>query len=151
MDINPDDISSAVSSFITFLSGLPTPVLIGLGIVLLLVISAIRSNSAAPKQKDPVRMFNATQRAEGFSRANNQCELESMPFVRCKEKASHGDHHYPWSKGGATSMLNFTAACVRCNTSKGAKVPTRFSTWRMERRRQRYFPAGVPVTAGQRI
>lgn len=151
MDIKPDDISSSVSSFITFLSGLPVPVLIGIGLVLLIVISTISSNSAAPKQKDPVRMFSAAQRSEGFSRANNQCELESMPFVRCKEKASHGDHHYPWSKGGATSMLNFTAACVRCNTSKGAKVPTRFSTWRMERRRQRYFPTGVPVTAGQRM
>lgn len=151
MEPSPDGIVSFVSSFTAFLSGLPAPVLIGLGVVVLVMISAVRSNNAAPKQKDPVRMFTAQQRSEGFARANNQCELESMPFVRCKDTASHGDHHYPWSKGGSTSMLNFTAACVRCNTSKGAKVPTRFSTWRMERRRQRYFPAGIPVTAGQRM
>lgn len=142
---------SSISSFVAFLSGLPTPVQVGLGIFTLIVISVVNSNRSAPKQKDPVRMFTAAQRVEGFSRAGNQCELESMPFVRCRETASHGDHHYPWSKGGATSMLNFTAACVRCNTSKGAKVPSRFSTWRLERRRRRYFPAGIPVTAGQRM
>lgn len=151
MSITPDGIAGFVSSIITFLSGLPTPVLVVLGLFVLIMVSSIMSNNAAAKQKDPVRMFTAPQRAEGFSRAGGICELESMPFVRCRERASHGDHHYPWSRGGATSMLNFTAACVRCNTSKGAKVPTRFSTWRLERRRQRYFPAGVPVTAGQRM
>ena len=48
-------------------------------------------------------------------------------------------------------MANFTAACVRCNTSKGAKLPGFFSTIRMEARRRKYFPAGIPVKAGQRF
>ena len=104
---------------------------------------------AAPK--DPTRMFTPNQRLEGFARAGGRCEFEAWMFIRCHKDAHHGDHHYPWSKGGATSMANFTAACVRCNTSKGAKLPGFFSTIRMEARRRKYFPAGIPVKAGQRF
>jgi 5-methylcytosine-specific restriction endonuclease McrA len=122
-----------------------------LGVVVLFVVSTVHSNNAAPKQKDPVRIFTAAQKLEGYARANNQCEFESMIFKRCTKTASHADHWYPWSKGGNTSMMNFVAACPRCNTSKGAKVPGQFSTWRLENRRRKYFPNGVPVTAGQRL
>lgn len=145
------DSTDAVGRALAMLMPLPLPFLIGIVGAVLLVALIISSNRRMTPQKDPQRMFSAAQRLEGFSRAGSQCELESVWFKRCTRRASHGDHHYPHSKGGATSMMNFTAACVRCNTSKGAKVPTSLATWRLERRRRGYFPAGVPVAAGQRI
>lgn len=143
--------SDTVSGFTALLANLPQPVLYGAVGVVLLCALIVSSNKRMKPQKDPQRMFTAAQRLEGFSRAGYQCELESVWFKRCTGRASHGDHHYPHSKGGATSMMNFTAACVRCNTSKGAKIPTSLSTWRLERRRRKYFPPGIPLTAGQRI
>lgn len=147
---SPEPVDAATGA-LALLTPLPLPVLIGIVGALLLVALMISSNRRMTPQKDPQRMFSAAQRQEGFSRAGSQCELESVWFKRCTRRASHGDHHYPHSKGGATSMMNFTAACVRCNTSKGAKVPTALATWRLERRRRGYFPAGIPVTAGQRM
>ncbi|MFJ4171670.1 HNH endonuclease [Paenarthrobacter sp. NPDC089714] len=35
----------------------------------------------------------------------------------------YGDHFYPWSKGGSTSLRNFVAACGHCNRSKGRPHP----------------------------
>jgi hypothetical protein len=118
-------------------------------IVLVYVSRAIARNRPAPT--DPSRLFSAVQRAEGFARADGQCEMDGVFFMRCKDKAHHGDHHFPWSKGGSTSMGNFVAACARHNTSKGAKIPTSWQTFRMEARRRKYFPQGVNVKAGERF
>ena len=103
-----------------------------------------------PVQKDPQRMFTATQRTTGFARAGGRCELEVLPFIRCSRSPSHGDHYIPWSKGGATTMGNFVAACRSCNLRKSDSVPSAFATWRLERRRKKYFPDGVPVRVGER-
>lgn len=118
-------------------------------LALLIAVKVLGGSSQAPK--DPSRLFSAAQRLEGFTRAGDRCEMESMPFIRCRKKASHGDHWYPWSKGGATSMDNFVAACASCNTSKGAKVPTAFATLRLEKRRHGYFPTARNVAAGQKF
>lgn len=126
------------------------PAVFGAGLILV-VLLVLRGSAGRAAPKDPTRMFTANQRTEGFARAGGRCEFEAWAFARCKKPAHHGDHHYPWSKGGATSMSNFTAACVRCNTSKGAKLPGFFSTMRLEARRRKYFPAGIPVKAGQRF
>lgn len=127
------------------------PLVAGAALLVALLILVFAARRAAPRAKDPTRLFTNNQRMEGFARAGGRCELEMFPFLRCKKPASHGDHHFPWSKGGSTSMGNFTAACMRCNTSKGAKVPGLWSTIRMEARRRRYFPAGSPTKAGERF
>lgn len=127
------------------------PLVAGALLMAVLIAAVGRRRRGAPRSMDPTRLFTSSQRSEGFARAGGRCELESIPFFRCRRKSSHGDHHYPWSKGGATSMANFTAACAKCNTSKGAKVPSWWSTQRMEARRRRYFPAGSPVKAGERF
>lgn len=141
-------IGSLPDWIMTFSTSNPA-VFAGAAIFLIIIIFRVSGGRAAPK--DPTRMFTANQRNEGFARAGGRCEFESFAFVRCHKSAHHGDHHFPWSKGGATSMANFTAACVRCNTSKGAKLPGFFSTMRLEARRRKYFPAGIPVKAGQRF
>lgn len=118
-------------------------------LVLVLLLRFAVSGRSAPK--DPTRMFSQAQRLEGFARAGGICELDNSWFIRCRKPAHHGDHWYPWSKGGATSMTNFVAACVRCNTSKGAKLPSFFATQRIEARRRRYFSAGVSTKAGEKF
>ena len=51
---------------------------------------------------------------EGMARAAGQCEMEAGFGRRCSRAAEHGDHLYPWSKGGSTSLQNFVAAsCVK--------------------------------------
>lgn len=104
-----------------------------------------------PVRKDAKRMYTKPERMAGFARARNRCEMEGFLWFRCNSKAEHGDHHYPWSRGGSTTMENFVAACGKCNMSKGAKIPTWFATWRMANRRRGYFPKGVPVKAGARV
>lgn len=104
-----------------------------------------------PVLKDGERLYSKQEKLIGFARAGHRCEMESFLWFRCRRKAEHGDHHYPHSRGGATSMKNFVAACAKCNMSKGAKIPGRFATKRMENRRKSYFPKGVDVTAGERI
>lgn len=112
-------------------------------------VTIVESHQAT--QKDPTRMFSSSQRTEGFARAGNICELERWPFIRCTRPASHGDHFFPWSLGGCSNMANFVAACAPCNLAKSNKYPSRFLRWRIERRRRRYFPPGMPVTAGDRM
>ena len=104
-----------------------------------------------PVPKDSIRMYTKGERMHGFARADYRCEMEGFLWFRCGKEAKHGDHHYPHSRGGATTMKNFVAACVKCNTSKGAKVPTRFATWRLQNRRKAYFPKGQSVVVGERV
>ncbi|WP_308208511.1 HNH endonuclease [Microbacterium paraoxydans] len=102
-----------------------------------------------PGARDERRMYTSMERAQGFGRASQQCEYDRWLLWRCTRTAQHGDHFYPWSRGGATSMRNFVAACGRCNTSKGARIPTSSQRLRIERRRRKYFPAGTPVGVGE--
>lgn len=139
----------------TWLTGVLTnavtenPLLLAVAGFFALVAVIHRVNSNRKKPTDPSRLFSAIQRIEGFARAGGRCELEILPFIRCRRDAHHGDHFLPWSKGGSTSMGNFVAACARCNTSKGSKVPTAFATFRLEMRRRRYFPQGMTAKPGE--
>ena len=99
--------------------------------------------------KDARRMYTRDERLRGFARAGGQCEYDRWWFWRCTRTAEHGDHFYPWSKGGATSMRNYVAACVRCNLIKSAHVPTGAQRMRIMARRARYFPVGVPTEVGE--
>jgi 5-methylcytosine-specific restriction endonuclease McrA len=114
-----------------------------------LVIKVYRKFNKPHKDED--RLYSKQDRMIGFARAGGRCEMDGFFWFRCGREAKHGDHHFPHSKGGATTMQNFVAACVRCNTSKGAKVPTFMQTKRIQNRRRGYFPKGVSVIAGERI
>jgi hypothetical protein len=142
-----EGIPALVTSMVT---ANPVPFIVIAGFIVLVFVSRAVAQSR-PVPTDPSRLFSAVQRTEGFSRAGGQCEMDGVFFFRCKAKAHHGDHHFPWSRGGSTSMANFVAACARHNTSKGAKVPTAWQTFRMEARRRKYFPQGVNVKAGERF
>lgn len=145
------DGASAAVGLITHLAHTNPTLLMVAGAFLVLVTLIRIVARSRPAPKDPSRLFSASQRAEGFARAGGRCEMEGWGFTRCKRPASHGDHHFPWSRGGSTSMGNFVAACAQCNTSKGARVPGFFTTLRMQARRRRYFPPGSIVAAGERF
>ncbi|HJW01525.1 MAG TPA: HNH endonuclease signature motif containing protein, partial [Arthrobacter sp.] len=87
------------------------------------------------RRRDPVRRFTRQQRREGMARAAGLCELEAGFGRRCGRPAERGDHFYPWSKGGSTSLQNFVAACAKCNRAKRARIPSPGQQHRMERRR----------------
>lgn len=102
------------------------------------------------RRRDPVRRFTRQQRREGMTRADGLCELETGFGRRCGRPAEHGDHFYPWSKGGSTSLQNFVAACARCNRAKRARIPSPGEQRRMERRRREYLPPSSSVSVGER-
>lgn len=89
--------------------------------------------------KDPQRLFTVDQRRSGGFRAGDRCEMEGIFLTRCRRPGEHGDHWFPHSKGGGTTMENFVWACARCNIAKSARVPTFWETTRLEWRRRRYF------------
>lgn len=120
-------------------------------LVLVAVAVAVRiRRSRDVRRRDPLRKFNREQRREGLARAGGQCELEVGRHWRCPNPATIADHFFPWKKGGATVMTNFVAACASCDRSKGTSIPSPQSGQRLEERRRSYFPAGVPVQAGER-
>ncbi|RNL51976.1 hypothetical protein D7003_14425 [Arthrobacter oryzae] len=47
-------------------------------------------------------------------------------------------------------MLNFVAACPRCNGAKGARIPTPWAQRRLETRRLSYVGSGDAVRVGER-
>jgi hypothetical protein len=124
-------------------------VLLGVAAVLLGITAAIMTRQDV-RRRDPVRRFTRQQRREGMARAGGLCELEAGFGRRCGRPAEHGDHFYPWSKGGSTSLQNFVAACARCNRAKRARIPSPGQQRRMERRRREYLPPSSSVSVGER-
>ena len=121
----------------------------GLFVVALTIVAAvIRARDV--RRRDPVRRFSRQQRREGMARAGGQCEMEAAFRRRCSRPAEHGDHFYPWSKGGSTTLQNFVAACARCNRAKGAGIPSPGKQERLERRRRDYIMHDVSVSVGER-
>ncbi|KRE57751.1 HNH endonuclease [Arthrobacter sp. Soil736] len=120
-----------------------------LAVVLIIVAVVIQARDV--KRRDPVRRFSRQQRREGMARAAGQCEMEAGFRRRCSRPAEHGDHFYPWSKGGSTSLQNFVAACSRCNRAKGAQIPSPAQQERLERRRRDYVALDGAVSVGERL
>ena len=118
-------------------------------IALFAVAGAIMTARDA-QRRDPVRRFTRQQRRDGMVRAGGLCELEAGFRRRCSRPAEHGDHFYPWSRGGATSLQNFVAACARCNRTKGARLPSPSRQRRLEHRRREYFSPSDSPTVGER-
>jgi 5-methylcytosine-specific restriction endonuclease McrA len=121
----------------------------GLAVVVLGIVGAV-INARDVRRRDPVRRFTRQQRREGMARAGGRCEMESGFGRRCGRPAEHGDHFYPWSKGGSTSLQNFVAACARCNRAKRARIPSPGQQERLERRRRDYLPPSSSVSTGER-
>jgi hypothetical protein len=118
--------------------------------VVVLAIVAVVLRTRDLRRRDSVRRFTRQQRREGMNRAGGQCEMEAGFRRRCSRPAEHGDHFYPWSKGGSTSLQNFVAACARCNRAKGARLPSPGQQERMERRRRNYVAPDGSVSVGER-
>ncbi|MFC7847175.1 HNH endonuclease [Arthrobacter sp. NPDC057388] len=118
--------------------------------ILALVITVLIIRSRDVRRRDPVRRFTRQQRREGMARAGGQCEMEAGFRRRCSRLAEHGDHFYPWSKGGSTSLQNFVAACSRCNRAKGAQIPSPAQQKRLEARRRTYVVLEAAVPVGER-
>jgi hypothetical protein len=104
-------------------------------LVIALIIIAVVMRGRDLQRRDPQRRFTRQHRREGMARAQGQREMEDVFRRRCSRPAEHGDHFYPWSRGGPTSLQNFVAACTRCNRAKGARIPSPGQQRRMERRR----------------
>ncbi|WP_251043288.1 HNH endonuclease [Arthrobacter sp. ISL-48] len=121
----------------------------GLAVVVLGILAAV-VNSRDVRRRDPVRRFTRQQRREGMVRAGGGCELEVGFGRRCGRPAEHGDHFYPWSKGGSSSLQNFVAACARCNRTKRARIPSPGQQQRLERRRREYVTSATSVSVGER-
>ncbi|MHB8318126.1 MAG: HNH endonuclease [Acidimicrobiales bacterium] len=110
-----------------------------------------RSANQRNVQKDPQRSFTPAQRLAGFNRCGNRCEHISIFGRRCTAAPTHGDHIWPHSKGGATTLANFAGLCARHNLAKGSRTPSRWAISRLERRRRGYFPPGEPVEVNWRV
>jgi hypothetical protein len=115
-----------------------------------LIITVVVIRGRDIRRRDPVRRFSRQQRREGMGRAGGQCEMEAGFRRRCSRPAEHGDHFYPWSKGGSTSLQNFVAACSRCNRAKGAQIPSPSQQERLQRRRRTYVTPEDAVIVGER-
>lgn len=121
------------------------PVIIGAAAILAVLFIVNWTRPAMPR-RDPKRRFDRAQTQAGMSRAGHQCEMGT--FIRCRQASAHGDHFFPHTRGGASNLTNFVAACQRHNLSKGAKMPSRSLQFAIEVRRARYFPPGQNRTAG---
>jgi hypothetical protein len=119
-----------------------------LAVILIVITSVMQAGDV--RRRDPARRFTRQQRREGMARAGGQCEMEAGFRRRCSRPAEHGDHFYPWSKGGSTSLQNFVAACSKCNRAKGAQIPSPAQQERLERRRLAYVEFEGTVRVGER-
>lgn len=146
-----DRLTSSVSDIFRgmFDAVLAAAALPGLLVVALTIVVVI-IHAQDVRRRDPVRRFTLQQRREDMTRAGGQCEMEAAFRQRCSRPAEHGDHFYPWSKGGSTSLQNFVAACARCDRAKGARIPSPGQQERIERRRRDYVAPDGPISVGER-
>ena len=136
-----DNALASATAFIHFL--IANPVLVALIVGVFIAVALFR---AAAKRRLPAtddkRMFSGPEKAECKRRAGNRCEHSQFGF-RCRTPSAHADHVYPWARGGQTTMSNCQSLCATHNLRKSATIPGKFYITRLEKRRHRYFPAGV--------
>jgi len=118
---------TAPSTAVEVLRGLADSVIVavtfpGLAVVVMFIVAAV-INAQDVRRRDPVRRFTRQQRREGMARAGGQCELEAGLGRRCARPAEHGDHFYPWSKGGSTSLQNFCCGLRQVQSRQTCQDP----------------------------
>lgn len=156
LDLLPDQPGEQARQLVAHVHALQRahPMLVGAGLAVLLLGLLGRGARGLGRRsgpRDPRRMFTAEERRAGFARAGHRCELDVwLGLRRCPSPAQHADHWWPHTHGGASTMANLVAACVRHNTRKGSRLPTLSQTRRLARRRRGYFPAGEPTRPGDR-
>lgn len=111
-----------------------------------LVAAPLPGRGPGIQSRDVWRSFRFEVRRAVMARAGGRCEAPAFfLWGRCAAPAVEADHVYPWSKGGATTESNGQALCHRHNRSKSNLTPPWWYLLGLERRRARYFPAGVAV------
>lgn len=128
----------------------PPATYVVIGVLAVMVFVSFIADKVGGTVKDPQRMYTKDQRMLGANLAGGRCEMEAYWWLRCPRGGEHGDHFFPHSLGGATSMRNFVWACAKCNIAKSNHVPTIWQKIRLERRRRRYFPEGMLVDVGEK-
>lgn len=99
-----------------------------------------------PYDRDPLRRFTGADEQWIRECAGERCEHRGLLGLwRCHASYGHGDrmhhdHHYPWSKGGATGRRNLVLLCEKHNLGKSDRLPRLWETWLLYRARLRYFP-----------
>jgi 5-methylcytosine-specific restriction endonuclease McrA len=79
-------------------------------------------------------------------RAGSRCEHYSWIDGRCRQtEGLQAGHIHPHSRGGATDIPNGQALCRRHNKQKSDRVPSNWQWTRLARRREGYFPPGIPT------
>jgi hypothetical protein len=129
------------------------PWLAGLFVLLVLVrlVDAVRTAAHGRHPRDPQRLFVGGDRATLLARAGRRCEHHSLVFGRCATtNGLQADHVHPHSRGGATSIPNGQVLCGRHNARKANRIPWAWELDRLARRRQAYFPPGMPTTIVRR-
>ena len=125
----------------------------GVVIVLIVAIAARKRGTGKYAGKtDPQRLFTVAQKTEAGRRCgNSRCEHKNPLWFRCNARGTHGDHIYPHSRGGATTLSNLQLLCPTHNLRKSASIPSVAYIWRLEQRRAKYYPDGVPGRVEWRI
>ncbi|MFE6966691.1 HNH endonuclease [Agromyces sp. NPDC057679] len=127
-----------------FVSERPWAIILVVGLVVIALAVGGNRYRGRPADQDSRRRFTDAQRREGTRRAGDgRCEHKLPMWLRCRRTGTHADHIYPHSKGGQTTLSNLQMLCPTHNLAKSNKIPSALYVWRLERRRTRYFPAGV--------
>jgi hypothetical protein len=92
-------------------------------VIVALIITVLIIRSRDVRRRDPVRRFTRQQRREGMARAGGQCEMEAGFRRRCSRPAEHGDHLYPWSKGGSTQLAELRRCLRQMQPGEGRTHP----------------------------
>jgi hypothetical protein len=120
-------------------------------LVLVRLVEGVRTAVHGRYPRDPQRLFVGADRATLLARAGRRCEHHSFLFGRCAvTERLQADHVHPHSRGGATNVANGQVLCGRHNARKANRIPWTWELDRLARRRQTYFPPGMPTAVVRR-
>lgn len=74
------------------------------------------------------RRFSSSERAALYLAAEGRCSVCGVDL----EPGWHADHMDPWSKGGATDVINGQALCPDCNLEKGHTSMPALRPWQKQ-------------------
>jgi len=117
--------------------------ILGFSFVIIFISKIDRSITAVMRWKRPdhrrdiKRVYSSKEKQLASKLCNNRCEGTRV-FGRCNYRGKNlqGDHWYPYSRGGATTVKNLVMLCPKCNQSKSNKIPSRFQTIALRLRRR---------------